>query len=172
MKDFAKLQLLLIFGVLFAALPALADSFTLSLSTVNPTVTPGNTVTFNGLITASATNTADIFLLGSNLTVTSPLVGDDLDFYADTPLSLSHGGFYNGPLFTIMVPLGTASSIYNGSFQVSVLDVNGNQLTQKASFQATAAGTTAVTPEPNTWLLLLTGLAGATQLRRKSQPTI
>ena len=59
--------------------------------------------------------------------------------------------------------------MYNGNLIVSAFDAQNDTLTQKAPFQVSVPGAadTAVTPEPNTLLLLVTGLAGATLLHRR-----
>ncbi len=155
------------------ASPAFADSFSLSLTTMDPTVAPGSTVTFFGTLTATPGNAGPIFLLNDTLNVDSPLTDNDDDFYANTPTSLTSANPFSGALFTITVQGTAAGGLYNGNFTVLASDNQDDTLTKSAAFQVTVpAATTAVTPEPSTLLLLFTGLAGATQLRRKSKQAL
>ena len=157
-----KLALLSAAALLLTAGPALADTATFSLTTVDPVVPDGNTVTFDGAISASSANTGVIYLLGDTFTIDSPLVLDDSDFYSDTPIDLLPGQSYNGRLFTVTVPGSAAEGLYNGSFQVEFADSSFNTFTENSNFQVTA------TPEPGTWLLLSSGLAAAGIFRRRA----
>lgn len=156
-----RFALLLTAAALVTAGPALADTASYSLTTTNPILPGGSTVTFDGTISAPASNTGAIFLLGDTFNIGAPLVLDDADFGNDTPFFLNPGMSYSGPLFTVSLPNSTPEGIYAGIFTVDLADSNNNAIMESANFQVTA------TPEPGSWLLLATGLAGAVALRRK-----
>jgi len=145
-----------------------ADTASLNLTTVDPIVQSGNTVTFDGSIVAMADNANPISIVGDSSAVDSPLTLDASDLFSDTPPSLSPGKSYSGPLFTITVPGSAPAGVYNGTFDLIYEDSNMARFTDYAEFQVTVAEPAAVTPEPGCWLLLSTGLAGAGFLRRLS----
>ncbi len=168
-KTALKLALLSTAAAVLTAVPALADTVNYSLTTIDPTVAAGNSMTFNGSLAAPLTNAGDLAILSDSFSVDSPLVLDDTDFYFDTPFFLSPGSTYTGPLFTVTLPSTTPNGLYNGFFDVSLSDAAGNPVEANASFQVTAGSAAAVTPEPGTWLLLATGLIGGVLLRRRAQ---
>ncbi len=159
-----KFVLLSTAAALFTAVPALADTVSYSLTTINPLVAPGGTVTFDGTISAPITNTGAIQLLGDSATSGAYTV-DDTDFFVDTPFSLAPGESYNGPLFTVTLP-SDASGTYTGFFDIDFADASSNTFFEDAQFNLTEAPAPPV-PEPGTWVLLSTGMGAVGLLRRR-----
>lgn len=162
----SKLALLSV-AALLASVPALADSFTVSLLPANPTVAAGSTYTLSGTITAAAGNTGDIFPLGDTITVDAPVTYDDTLFLVNVPLSLAAGQSFTGDLFTVTLPSSIATGVYLGNLDVLSSDALGNFITADAAFSVNATQASSVTPEPGSWLLLSTGLGAAGVLRRR-----
>lgn len=160
--------LLSVAATLLTVAPAYADSVSYTLTTLNPTISSGSTLTFNGSIVAPASNTGAVSLLGDSFSVNGPATLDDTAFFS-TPASLDPGGSYAGALFSLTLPTNAAAGSYAGNFDILVGLDNG-QSTISGPFEYTVAGNTpTVTPEPGSWLLLSTGLAGVGMLRRRLQ---
>jgi hypothetical protein len=151
--------MLAIAGVLVSAAPALADTVSYTLTTVDPTLTAGGTITFDTSIAAPLTNSGDIFILSDSFSCTGCTI-DDADF-SDTPLDLTPGQSYTGPLFTVTTLSTDALGVYDGTFDLTFENASGVDFTDSAPFDVT------VTPEPASWLLLITGVAGTWLLRRR-----
>jgi hypothetical protein len=157
---------LAITGALVSAVPALADTVNYSLTTVDPTVAPGATATFNSSIVAPSSNAGDISILSDFFSSQTGITIDDTDFN-DTPFTLAPGQAYTGPLFSVTA-LGTdTAGNYDGFFDVSFEDASGSVFTDSAPFVVTVGSPSSVTTEPGSWLLLSTGLAGVGLLRRR-----
>ena len=150
-------------GALLSTAPALADTVTYTLTTVNPTVAPGGTVTFDTSIVAPSTNAGDIFIDGDSSSCTACTV-DDTDF-GNTPFFLAPGQSYGGPLFTVTTMIPNAG-VNNGTFDITFSNAAGVDFTDSDPFDVTVVSSS-VTPEPASWLLLGTGLAGAWLLRSR-----
>ncbi len=151
-------------AALTVSVPALADTASYTITTSNPIVAAGGTATFSGIISAPASNTGILQLLGDTSTAGAYTV-DDTDFLLDTPFTLSPGAFYNGPLFTVTLP-GNASGTYTGFFDIQFADASSNTFYDNAQFSLSTPAV-AATPEPGSWLLLSTGMACAFMLRRR-----
>lgn len=119
---------------------------------------PGQTVTFFGSL--ANTGLSDAYINGDTFTSTLPV--DDLPFILLVPPVLSAGQTYNGALFDVQVPTGTAPGLYTGSF-----DVLGGD--SAADFNVLAVSTfgVQVTPEPSGLGLLFIGLGGVAFVRWK-----
>ena len=163
MLSFAVLA---IAGALFSAAPALADTVNYSLTTVDPTVAAGGTITFDSSIVAPSGNTGSISILSDSFSCETGCAIDDTDFN-NTPFELAPGESYIDPLFTATTLSTDAAGIYEGSFDINFADALGNTFTDSAPFDITVGSSSSVTPEPGSWLLLGTGLACAWLLRRR-----
>jgi hypothetical protein len=159
MKNFS-VAVLTIAGALVFIAPALADTVSYSLTTVDPTVLPGGSVTFNTSIVAPSSNTGSISILSDSFTSDSGYSIDDSDFDS-TPFTLAPGESYTGPLFSVTTLSTDTAGNYDGFFDITFADGAGNMFTDSAPFEVNIA------PEPGTWLLLSTGLAGAGLLLRR-----
>ena len=157
---------LAIAGVLVSAAPALADTVSYSLTTVDPTVAAGGTVTFNSSIVAPSGNAGSISILSDSFSCQAGCTIDDTDFN-NTPFALAPGTSYMGPLFTATTLSTDVAGVYAGSFDITFADASGTSFTDSAPFAVTVGSSASVTPEPGSWLLLSTGLAGAWLLRRR-----
>jgi hypothetical protein len=152
--------ILTIAGALISAAPALADTVNYSLTTIDPTVVAGGTVTFNSSIVAPSTNTGSVSILSDSFSCQAGCMIDDTDFN-NTPFELAPGESYMGPLFTVTTLSTDAAGNYEGFFDVTFADASGDIFTDSAPFEVSVA------PEPGTWLLLSTGLACAWLARRR-----
>ena len=164
-KPFSRLSKSLLALALPAALlltvPALADPIKITLATPSVTAGPGSVLTFLG--TVSTTSTAPIFLNGDALDPDFPLVGDDTPFYtnffvvdANDPVTDS--------LFTITLPTTLAAGTYRGSLAIlGGTTADSLDLLSSVSFQIVSPAASGVSPvpEPGSFFLLATGLAGA-----------
>ena len=157
--------ILTVAGAFVSTAPALADTVNYSLTTVDPTVAAGATVTFDTSILAPSGNTGSISILSDSFSCTRCTI-DDTDFN-NTPFLLAPGGSYTGPLFTVTTLSTDIAGVYDGAFDVTFADASGTSFTDSAPFAVTVASSSSVTPEPSSWLLLSTGLAGAWLLRRR-----
>lgn len=162
-----SLALLTIAGSLVSAASAVADTVNYSLISANVTTVAGSIVTFDSSIVAPASNSGGVFILSDSFTCDTGCTIDDTDF-GDTPFELTPGMSYLGPLFTANLST-TALGVYQGSFDVSFVDSLGNDFTESAPFSVSISSPSSVTPEPGSWILLSTGLAGILLLRGRRQ---
>lgn len=149
------------------AAPALADTATYTLDATSVTIASGGTYEFSGTINVTGTGT---YYLGDTFSGDAPITLDDSDFLNDTPISVTGNYSYSGPLFSVTAPGGTLAGAYVENFGVLFYtDPAGGTpaFSQDLSFTVNVANAAAVTPEPGSWLLLTTGLAGAGMLRRR-----
>jgi hypothetical protein len=152
--------ILTIAGALVFVAPALADTVSYNLTTIDPVVTAGGTITFNTSIVAPSSNTGSISILSDSFTSDSGYTIDDTDFN-NTPFELAPGESYTGPLFSVTTLSTDVAGDYSGFFDITFADGAGNMFTDSAPFEV------GVSPEPATWLLLSTGLGCAWLLRRR-----
>ena len=161
-----SLAILAAAAALISAAPALADTVNYSLTTVDPTVAAGGSFTFYSSIVAPSGNTGSISILSDAFSCAAGCTIDDTDFN-DTPFTLDPDQSYMGPLFTVSTLSRDAAGNYGGLFDITFADSLGNTFTDSDPFSVTVGSTASVTPEPGSWLLLSTGLAGAWLLRRR-----
>ena len=91
-----------------------------------------------------------------------PLTYDDSPFNS-FPLLLNPGDSYTGELFTVTAPpYGPGSNFYSGSFEIL-----GGSDDSAQNTLATADFNIQVTPEPSSFLLLGSGLAGLVGLIKR-----
>jgi hypothetical protein len=126
---------------------------------------PGAALSFSG--TLLNTNLVDTYLNGTSYNAqSSDLTLDDSAFFTFTPLFLAPGASYSGSLFDINISPAALEGTYFGSFTV----VGGPDAFTFDPL-ATQNFEVVVTPEPGSWLLLGTVLAGiGLRLRRLPRP--
>ena len=148
---------------LLAGTAAKADSLSIVLSAPYQVVDT-TVVAFDGTITNISGVTE--YLNGDNTYVDSPLVFDDSPFIIDAPLTLGPGGSYTGLLFNIDIPEWTPEVLYTGDFQILGGPDNSSELNP---MESPVDFDVQVTPEPTSFLLLLTGLAVFAGIRFRGQ---
>jgi hypothetical protein len=158
---------LTIAGFLLAGATAKADTFSFTLDAPYQDAVAGQTIAFYATVSNSDPELT-IYMNGDSPSVDAPLTLDDSPF-SNNPafFSLNPASIYDGELFDITVPLGTADGLYAGSFAIlGGSDVGAGDLLGSANFNVNVTGS--AVPEPSSLLLLLSGLAGVgTTLRRR-----
>jgi PEP-CTERM motif len=151
---------LLTLGLSFST--AHADSITLTLTNATLSVVPGGTVTFSATVAADPGNGAAVFLNGSSTDGLDPLLSVDGSDVFNFPASLDPGDSFTGELFTVTLdPSATVGQSYSGIFilQGGVDDQDQTTLASPG-FTVNAISAASAVPEPSSFALLGTGLAG------------
>ncbi|WP_284350565.1 PEP-CTERM sorting domain-containing protein [Roseisolibacter agri] len=151
--------------VLSTARPARAQTLTLVLEQplVTGVVAP-SAVSFVGTLTNTGTTT--LFLNGT--TVTSSLSVDVTPFLANAPTSIAPGAIFTTELFRALVPGGTASGSYGGTFYVLGGPSNtASSVLASASFDVGVGAATSTVPEPGTTALVASGVAALALARAR-----
>jgi hypothetical protein len=144
------------------AVPAFADTITLTLLNPAQDIAAGQTVTFNATLSASIGNTGDVFLNQDSINaangVDSSLIIDDSDFFGNFPISISPGGSITDALFTI-TNTGSITRAYTGSF-VLFGGADGDSFDTLANVSFGSPTIVSAVPEPSSLLMIGTGVAG------------
>jgi hypothetical protein len=146
-----KLVLSLVMVVLtvaIASVPAFADSITLSLTDTVEYGHGGETLSFYATLLAPIGNANPIYLNGDNFNISSPLILDDSPFFNFNQI-FNPGDHQTSLLFTVFIPVGTASGAYSGDFQILGGGDGGamNPISNDADFLVNV-------PEPNALMLM------------------
>jgi hypothetical protein len=156
----AVMTLLLTIGMMPAAL---ADTLNFTLTQSLLGAHPGNTVTFEATVSAPITNGADIFLNGDSGNL-GTLTIDDSDFFANFPFFLTPGQSVTSDIFSVAIPVGTPLGTYGGFFEIlGGADGGANDVLATVNFSVVA------TPEPSSFMLLGSGLAGLVGVVRRKR---
>ena len=147
---------------LLLSVPALADSINFSLADANQAAASGSTLSYTATVAAPTSNGAPVFLNGDTFNLNAPLTLNDSGFFSNFPLSLAPGSNFTGILFTVTAPPNTDAGMYNGTFTL-LGGANGAAINVLGTVNF-AVNTPSAVPEPGTWLLLSTGLAGSFRL--------
>src|SRR5215831_4364306 len=96
---------------------AVAAPITINFSSSLVTGLRGQTVTFSASLTN--TTTTAVFLNGDSLNITAPLVGDDIKFFLNAPLSVA-GSTTTAvfQIFDVTIPVDAPLGVYAGSFTI------------------------------------------------------
>ena len=106
---------------------------------------------------ASVSNTGAIFLNGDSFSLSSPFYSLDDSGFFGFPASLAAGQTFTGELFSV-TNNGIVAGAYNGQFSIlGGADATAMANLATATFQS---GSVAITPEPASLLLLVTGAGG------------
>lgn len=121
-------------------------------------------------ISLDNTGNPDLYLNGSNYTIDSPLVLNDM-LFVNFPAVIAANDIIDGVLFTVDLPAGMTPGIYNGTYSI-LGGFSASDMFDLADFdfQIDAQPAQSAVPEPGTWLLLATGagaLAGVVYSRRR-----
>jgi hypothetical protein len=142
---------------------AYADTVSLSLTNPVQSGSPGSTVSFEGTVSAPATNTGLEYIKETSFS-TPTLNGLDLPenefFFQNFPLVYSPGQSFTGTLFTVTLPADAPAGTYLGSHELlggsasAVCDV----VSVNCVLLASVKDEVTITPEPSPLTLLGTGL--------------
>lgn len=144
---------LTVVGLLLAAREAKADPLSLTITQAYQTGLAGELLTFDATVTDTAA-TGTVYLNSDSTTLSGSLVLDDTPFLDNFPLFMNPGDSYTGELFTVSIPSGTPPNLYPGAFEI--LGGGPSDFTDviaSANFDVNV-----ITPEPTSFVLLLTGL--------------
>ena len=153
MKNLKGLLLvsMMIAGFLLAGTAARADSLTITLLSPFQSGVSGTVIAFDATVTNTSGST--VYLNGDDFNVDAPLSVDDSSYLDSWPLTLGAGDSYTGLLFNVDIPWPTAVGLYTGYFEITGgADGNAGDVVGEADFDVY------VTPEPNSLLLLGSGL--------------
>ena len=132
-------------------------------------ITPGGTVEFDG--TLANTGTTAIYLNNDVFSFLSPdLTIDDSPFIFEGPSSLAAGDSFTGAFIDVTADAATLSGSYSGTYTIQG-GADGDTFDDIATADFTLdAGSTSITPEPNPFLFLATGIMilAVAGLRRRS----
>jgi hypothetical protein len=144
-----------------SACAARADAI-LTLTPSNLDIVASKTVEFDGTLTN--TGTTDLYLNGDVVIFDyAGLTIDDSIFYVDAPLFLSAGDSYTGAFFNVTADAATLSRSYSGTYTIQGgADSDTFDDLAMANFTVDVGSST---PEPNSMLLMATGLAILAVLR-------
>jgi hypothetical protein len=160
----AVMTALLAMGLSSTAAYADTLTFTLNDPIASVSGTTGGTATYDVTVSAPSSNGAAVYLNGDSFNVAAPLTLDDTDFFLNAPFFLNPGDDDTFDAFTVTVPPGTAPGDYVGSFTIlGGADGNASSDLGAVSF------TTEVAPEPSSFLLLGSGLAGVFATIRRTR---
>ena len=149
-------------GLLLSAISR-ADTVNVVLTPSTLTAAPGGTITFSGVLSAPSTNGAPIYINGGDITFFGPsdVITDPTDLVLNYLNALSPGSSVNGDFFTVSVPTGETPGLYSGILDVDGgLDFTSVGTIGTVNFNVDIAAPSSVTPEPSSYLLLASGLAG------------
>jgi len=142
---------------------ALADTLNFTLTNANLNAHPGNTVTFEATVSAPVTNTGNLFLNGDSGNLGGLTINDN-DFFANAPFFLTPGQSATFDIFSVFIPVGTAQGTYGGFFEIlGGADGGANNILGTVNFSVAA------TPEPSSFMLLGSGLAGLVGVVRRKR---
>jgi hypothetical protein len=171
-------------ALFLGASAAQADSLTITLTQDFQIATTGSTVTFEGTVTDNKNHT--VGLNGALVSLEpdfsyDPSQGTSLDassvdfvdyFYNNFPLALTAGEVSSGgatspasdALFSVTVPLGTATGVYAGQFEIQS---GRNGATNYTAATVDYFVDVVPTPEPSSLLFLGSGLVGLMGMMRR-----
>jgi hypothetical protein len=150
------------------SLQAHANSITITLDNPIQSGAPGEVVSFFATISAPAGNSAPVYLNGSTFDFgASPFTGDNSGLFS-FPVFLNPTDSFDQLLFTVTLGSGTTPGVnYSGTFELQGGVDNADQ-TVLGSPVFTVTALPPAVPEPASFLLLTTGLAGTfAMLKRK-----
>jgi hypothetical protein len=167
MKRKLTLALMLLTMGLLSSMPAAyADSIILTLLTPTVRTAVGTTTMFDATVSAPSTNSGTINLNGDSFNISAPAAIDDTGFL-DNFISIAPGATITDLLFAVTIPLDGLVGEYTGAFTLlGGSDLSSDDVLASAPFEIVA------TPEPSSFLLLGSGLAGvaaAINRRRNSR---
>lgn len=140
---------------------ALADTISLNLTSPIQSGAAGSTLSFFATLSTPTANSGAVYFNGDSFNQPNGLTVNDDGFFLGFPFYLDRGQSFSGLLFTVTLGPSLASGQYLGSFTIlGGADDAAQNVLSTVNYTVNVGKTPSVVPEPESLMLLATGLPG------------